>query len=57
MKRCPFMPTHYGAIRPCMGSNCALWDPMPTADASKPMGRCGLGKGANFPDPAQEAKS
>lgn len=50
----------------CRGSVCALWDPRPAAHSRNetlesldrpapvpaPMGRCGLGKGANFEDPA-----
>ena len=34
----------------CIGSRCALWSTLPD-DVSR--GRCGLGKGDNFPDPAQ----
>ena len=50
----------------CIGSRCALWDSEPDrvehAEGSRftvpsGRGRCGLGKGDNFPDPAQRSSA
>lgn len=44
----------------CVGSRCALWDAEPDLNSRVPAttgrGRCGLGKGDNFDDPAQTPK-